>query len=243
MKSKSVHRPLIGITCHFDEASWGGWTAEAVITHAQYAHVVRRAGGRVVFIPPDVDANHIADRLDALIISGGLDVGPKNYGQEAHAKVSIPDIERDESELALIGHAWELDLPVLGICRGLQVMAVALGGTLVQHLPDITDLIHMENEGDFVRHNASIADASLAGHIFGGGEIEVNSSHHQAVLDSGSLVVTGHAEDGTIEVCEDPSRTFWIGVQWHPEFEESTTGVPLFSSLINAAIVYADKRN
>jgi putative glutamine amidotransferase len=243
MKLKSGHRPLIGITCHFNEASWGGWTAEAVITHAQYAHVVRRAGGRVVFIPPDVDANDIADRLDALIISGGLDVGPKNYGQEAHAKVSTPDIERDESELSLIRHAWELDLPVLGICRGLQVMAVGSGGTLVQHLPDITDLTHMKKEGYFVRHQAAITGDSLAGQILGVGEIEVNSSHHQAVLDPGSLVITGHAEDGTIEVCEDPSRTFWIGVQWHPEFEDSTTGAPLFSALINAASVYADKRN
>jgi putative glutamine amidotransferase len=122
-------------------------------------------------------------------------------------------------------------------------MAVGSGGTLVQHLPDITDLTHMKKEGYFVRHQAAITGDSLAGQILGVGEIEVNSSHHQAVLDPGSLVITGHAEDGTIEVCEDPSRTFWIGVQWHPEFEDSTTGAPLFSALINAASVYADKRN
>jgi putative glutamine amidotransferase len=101
----------------------------------------------------------------------------------------------------------------------------------------------MKKEGYFVRHQAAITGDSLAGQILGVGEIEVNSSHHQAVLDPGSLVITGHAEDGTIEVCEDPSRTFWIGVQWHPEFEDSTTGAPLFSALINAASVYADKRN
>ena len=122
-------------------------------------------------------------------------------------------------------------------------MAVGKGGTLVQHLPDITDLIHVKNEGYLVRHQATITDNSLAGRIFGVGKIDVNSSHHQAVLDPGSLVITGHAEDGTIEVCEDPTRTFWIGVQWHPEREDQSSSDPLFNALVNAANLYSHKRN
>ncbi len=218
------------------------WTAEAVITHAWYAHAVRRAGGRVVFVPPDPDGDDIADRVDAVVITGGADLDPVHYGQDPHPSVSVPDPERDASEFALLRRAWELNLPVLGVCRGLQVMAVGLGGSLVQHLPEATQLVHVERNGYFVRHRATILEGSLAARILGGGTIEVNSSHHQAVADPGPLVVTGHAEDGTIEVCEDPTRTFWLGVQWHPEQPEQPSGPLLFGALVAAAAAYRSGR-
>ncbi len=129
MSTRPTRRPLVAMTCHFDEASWGGWTAEAVITHAWYAHAVQRAGGRVVFVPPDPDGDDIVDRVDAVVITGGADLDPAHYGQDPLPTVSVPDPERDASEFALLRRAWELDGPVLGVCRGLQVMAVGLGGS------------------------------------------------------------------------------------------------------------------
>lgn len=235
---RPVRRPLIAMTCHFNEASWGGWTAEAVITHAWYAHVVRQAGGRVVFVPPDPDGDDIADRVDAVVITGGADLDPAHYGQDPHPTVSAQDPERDVAEFALLRHARELNMPVLGVCRGLQVMAVGLGGSLVQHLPEATDLVHVERNGYFVQHRATIHSGSLAARILGSGTLVVNSSHHQAIADPGPLVVSGHAEDGTIEVCEDPTRAFCLGVQWHPEHPEQATGPLLFGALVDAAAAY-----
>ena len=239
---RPVRRPLIAMTCHFNEASWGGWTAEAVITHAWYAHAVRRAGGRVVFVPPDPDGDDIVDRVDAVVITGGADLDPAHYGQDPHPTVSTPDPERDLAEFRLLRHARELDMPVLGVCRGLQVMAVGLGGSLVQHLPEATELVHVERDGYFVYHLATIQEESLAARILGGGTIMVNSSHHQAVADPGPLVVTGRAEDGTIEVCEDPARTFCLGVQWHPEHPDQASGPLLFAALVDAASAYRRRR-
>ncbi|MDO8306749.1 MAG: gamma-glutamyl-gamma-aminobutyrate hydrolase family protein [Actinomycetota bacterium] len=235
-------RPLIAMTCHFAEASWGGWTADAVITHAWYAHAVRQAGGRVVFVPPDPDGDDIADRVDAVVITGGADLDPAHYGEDPHPAVSTPDPERDVAEFALLRHAWGLDMPVLGVCRGLQVMAVGLGGSLVQHLPEATELVHVERVGYFVHHRATIHGESLAARVLGSGTITVNSSHHQAIADPGPLVVTGYAEDGTIEVCEDPTRTFCLGVQWHPEQPEQASGPLLFGALVEAAAAYRRSR-
>lgn len=242
MNDRQLTRPIIAMTCHFDEASWGGWTAEAVITHSWYSHAVRRAGGRVVLVPPDPDADDLANRVDAVVITGGSDLDPARYGQDAHPLTSVPNEERDAAELALVRHAWELDMPILGVCRGLQVMTVALGGSLVQHLPEVTDLVHVERVGFYVRHHATIVDGSLAAEVLGGGTLEVNSSHHQAVCDPGRLTVTGYAEDGTIEICEDPTRLFCIGVQWHPEHVDQLSGPPLFGALVRAATDYRQRR-
>lgn len=234
-----MKRPLIAVTCHYDMASWGlPWTAEAVITHADYPRALRRAGGRVVLVPPDPDADDIIDRVDAIVISGGQDLDPGHYGQEAHPTVDLPDPERDSAELALLREAWERDMPILGVCRGLQVMAVAMGGSLVQHLPVATELVHQERPGHYVHHRARMLAGSQVARIVGDEEFIVNSSHHQAVHDPGRLVVAGYAEDGIIEACEDPTRSFCLGVQWHPESPEQSTGPLLFGALVRAAAEY-----
>ncbi len=238
-----MSRPLIAMTCHYDTASWGlPWTAEAVITHAAYPQSVRRAGGRVVLVPPDPDADDIVERVDAIVITGGQDLEPAHYGQDAHPTVDVPDPERDQAEFAMLRRAWELDMPILGVCRGLQVMAVGMGGALVQHLPEATELVHQEKPGYFVHHRATILPGTQIAGIVGAGEHIVNSSHHQAIADPGSLVVTGHAEDGIIEACEDPSRTFCLGVQWHPESADQATGPLLFGALVRAAAAYRASR-
>ena len=239
-----MSRPLIAMTCHYDMASWGlPWTAEAVITHAAYPKSVRLAGGRVVLVPPDPDGDDLLDRVDAIVITGGQDLDPAHYGQDAHPTVDPPDAERDAAEIAMRRGAWERDMPILGVCRGLQVMAVGMGGALVQHLPERTELVHMEKPGYFVHHRARILGGTQIAGIIGEGELEVNSSHHQAIADPGSLVVTGYAEDGVIEACEDPTRTFCLGVQWHPESPDQETGPKLFGALVRAAAAYRERRD
>lgn len=238
-----MSRPLIAMTCYYDLATWGlPWTAEAIITHAAYPKMVCQVGGRVVLVPPDPDVEDLIDRVDAIIITGGQDVDPVHYGQEAHLTVDSPDSQRDAAEFALFQSAWERDMPILGVCRGLQVMAVAMGGALIQHLPEKTELVHQEKPGYFVQHNVRLLGETKISDILGSGMINVNSSHHQAIADPGRLVVTGYAEDGIIEACEDPTRTFTLGVQWHPEYPDQPTGPPLFRALVRAAAAYRDRR-
>jgi putative glutamine amidotransferase len=238
-----MSRPLIAMTCHYDVATWGlPWTADAVITHAVYPKAVRQVGGRVVLVPPDPDCSDLVDRVDAIVITGGQDLDPLHYGQEAHPTVDAPDSERDAAEFALFRSAWERDMPILGVCRGLQVMAVGLGGALVQHLPEETELVHQMQPGAFVQHQVRILSGTLTAEILGAGAIDVNSSHHQAIADPGGLTATGFAEDGVVEACEDPTRAFCMGVQWHPEYPDQPTGPTLFGALVRAAAVYREQR-
>jgi putative glutamine amidotransferase len=225
-------RAVIGITSYLEPARWGAWDTRAVLIHEQYVAAVRAGGGTPVVLPPGEDAE-VLDRLDGLILTGGADVDPARYGAAADPTTDRPRTDRDASEATLYLGARERGMPVLGICRGLQVMAVASGGALHQDLPSLgSGSRHREAPGTFTEHGASFTDGSLVSRVLGTTAATVNSSHHQAVADPGSLTVTGWADDGTIEVCEDPSAGFVLGVQWHPEM---TGDRRLFTALVGAA--------
>ncbi|MEV6527546.1 gamma-glutamyl-gamma-aminobutyrate hydrolase family protein [Longispora sp. NPDC051575] len=221
-------RPVIGITAYREPASWSVWSVPAVLIPATYVESVAAAGGHPVVLPPDPSPD-ILTRLDGLILAGGADLSPARYGADPHPlTVTRPD--RDESELALLAAAG--DLPVLGVCRGMQVMAVAAGGTLFQHLPDeVGHTDHQPEPGRYGSHPVRFAAGSLAESVYGPTG-NVNSYHHQGVADPGTLTATGWSEDGVIEVLEDPGRAFRLGVQWHPE--ELGDG-RLFEALVRAA--------
>ncbi len=210
-------RPVIGITCYVEPATWGSWDTRAAVLPYTYVANVQRAGGRAVILPPDdLDAD-VLDRLDGLVIAGGADVNPELYGQAAREGTDTPRLDRDAGEVLLYRAAVARDLPVLGICRGMQVMAVASGGTLVQDIPsELGSGIHRDRPGEFVDHAANFELGSKVEAIVGP-TTTVNSSHHQSVADAGHLKVTGWAEDQTIEAVEDPTKRFVVGLQWHPE--------------------------
>ncbi|WP_433084367.1 gamma-glutamyl-gamma-aminobutyrate hydrolase family protein [Dactylosporangium sp. CA-052675] len=213
-----MSRPLIGITAYAEVARWGAWDTRAVLVPEAYVRMVRQAGARPVVLPPDDadDAKDLVGRLDALVLAGGADIEPAHYGASPHpATRTRPD--RDAGELAVLTAALEADRPVLGICRGMELLAVAYGGSLHQHLPDLLgNSRHQPAVGVYGAHPARFAPGSCAARVFGEAG-EVNSYHHQAVDSPGALTVTGWADDGVIEALEDPARRFVLGVQWHPE--------------------------
>lgn len=233
-------RPVIGVTCYQEHATWGAWDMEAALLPRWYPDLLQAAGARVVLLPQDADPDvSVLDRLDGLVIVGGADVDARLYGEAPHATADAPREVRDASDLALYRGARERGMPVLGICRGLQVMAVAHGGSLHQDMPEVSSLVHRERPGQFVEHAAKAEPGTLAARIFGTDDFIVNSSHHQGVKDPGTLTVSGYAADGTIEICEDPSADFVIGVQWHPEHPDRRVAD---RSLIDAFLGHAAHR-
>ena len=229
-------RPVIGVSCYGERASWGAWDVDAVVLHRAYVTAIESSGGAAVVIPPVWDAESvdaILDRLDGVVIAGGADVNPADYGHDAHEATDRPRLDRDRTERRLYRSARDNGLPVLGICRGMQVMAVESGGSLIQDLPSAGyGLLHRERPGAFTEHGATFVTGSLVARVLDTTETRVNSSHHQAVADPGTLSVTGHAEDGTIEVLEDPDAAWVLGVQWHPEMSGDRR---LFEGLVHAA--------
>lgn len=228
-----MSRPIIGITAYAEPARWGVWDMRAVLVPEAYVRMVVEAGGRAVILPPDdAGAAELVRRLDGLVLAGGADIEPARYGAEPHdLTVTRPD--RDAGESAVLEAALDADLPVLGVCRGMELLAVAYGGTLHQHLPDVLGGAskHAPAPGVYGSHLASFVAGSRAAAIFGE-RAEVNSYHHQAVDDPGKLTITGRADDGVIEAVEDPARRFVFGVQWHPEM----AGDPRpFKALVEAA--------
>ena len=225
-------RPIIGITTYVLPATWGVWhdLPSALVPH-DYAEAVRLAGGRAVLLPPDdLDAD-VLDRLDGLLLSGGPDLAPELYGQEPGPH-TVTDPQRDAAELLLLRAALEADLPVLGVCRGMQLLAVAAGGTLHQHLPDVVGHEkHRPAPGVYGAQPADFVPGSRIAALMGEDRI-INCFHHQGVADPGSLAVTGRAADGTPETVEDPQRRFVLGVQWHPEVSRDSR---LFGALVTAA--------
>ena len=229
-------RPVIGISCYGEQARWGAWDVPAVVLHRAYVESLEAAGAAVVVLPPVADADSVAaavSRLDAVVIAGGADIDPAYYSATPHETTDRPRTDRDATERAIYLAARERGLPVLGICRGMQMMAVVSGGSLIQDLPSAGyGTLHREKLGEFTDHKATFTPGSLVAQVLEGTASVVNSSHHQAVADAGSLTVTGYAEDGTIEVVEDPSAPFVLGVQWH---HEMTDDLRLFSALVAAA--------
>ena len=214
-----MNQPVIGLTSYLEPAKWGSWDIPAALIPWNYVSKLQAAGASVVILPPDADNHEAISRLDGLVMAGGADIEPTLYGAAHQEGTDKPRTERDASELGLYRAARAANLPVFGICRGLQIMAVAHGGSLHQHLPDLVgNTLHRDAPGTFNNHGASFTPGSLIAELVGALEVTVNSSHHQAVNSPGDLTVTGYAEDGTIEVCEDPSAEFVLGVQWHPEF-------------------------
>ncbi|MEV6595289.1 gamma-glutamyl-gamma-aminobutyrate hydrolase family protein [Actinoplanes sp. NPDC051346] len=225
-------RPVIGITTYVEPASWAVWhdLPTALIPH-DYVAAVTAAGGRAVLLPPDdLDAD-VLRVLDGLVLSGGADLDPELYGARPQPlTVTRPD--RDSAELLLARAALDLDLPVLGICRGMQLLAVAAGGSLHQHLPDVLGHDrHRPAPAVYGRQEVRFTEGSRIAGLMGE-DREVHCYHHQGVADAGSLTVTGHADDGGVEAVEDPTRSFVVGVQWHPEV---TRDKRLFGALIAAA--------
>lgn len=231
-----MNQPVIGLTSYLEPAKWGAWDIPAALIPWNYVNKLQAAGASVVILPPDADHHEAISRLDGLVMAGGADIEPARYGAAHQEGTDKPRIERDASELGLYRAAREANLPVFGICRGLQIMAVAHGGSLHQHLPDVVgNTLHRDAPGTFNFHGATFTPGSLIADLVGATEVTVNSSHHQAVDSPGDLTITGYAEDGTIEVCEDPSAEFVLGVQWHPEFsEDETVSENLFRAFVKA---------
>jgi len=235
-----VAKPLVGITTYVEEASWGSWTLDAALIPYDYVRAVERAGGRALLVPPSTDGvEETLDALDGLVLSGGNDVDPEAYGAETHEETNATRPERDRGELALLEGALARDLPVLAVCRGFQVLNVARGGDLVQHLPDVVGSEqHREVKGVFSDHGVKIDDGSRLGSVLGD-RAPVKSHHHQGVGRVGEgLVEVAWADDGTIEGLEDPERRFAVGVLWHPEAGEDQK---LFEALVAEARMYREE--
>ena len=239
-----MSKPVIGVTCYQEDAAWGAWQINAAVLPRWYLDLFQSAGFRIVLIPQDADPDvSVLDRLDGLVIVGGADVDSRLYGEAPHATADAPREVRDASDIALYRGARERDMPVLGICRGLQIMAVAHGGSLHQDMPEVSELVHREVPGQFVDHLARANAGTLAAKLYGTDEFIVNSSHHQGIKDPGTLTVSGLAADGTIEICEDPSAAFVIGVQWHPEHpDRRETDRALIGAFRDATIAFASVR-
>lgn len=225
-------RPVIGLTAYHEPARWRAWEAGAVLLHDWYVSAFTRAGAAPVLLPPlPEQADDVLGSIDGLVLTGGPDVDPARYGQLALPTTDEPRTSRDESELQLYVDAKQRGLPVFGICRGLQIMAVAEGGTLVQHLPDVATSKHRDQPGSFLDHDVTFAPGSLA-HALLGERATVASSHHQGIASPGRLTPTGWAPDGTIEACENPdAHAFLLGVQWHPEAQDDPR---LFNAFVAA---------
>ena len=227
--------PVIGITCYVEPARWGVWDVPAALLPHAYVEAVAKAGGLPVLIPPSaaVFPDVLLGRLDGLILAGGADIDPATYREAPHPLTVGVRSDRDGAELPLAVAALEHDVPVLGICRGAQILNVARGGSLVQHLPDV--LGHEEHRpepGVYGTHRVRFAEGSRLAAALNGSAI-VRSYHHQGIGRIGNgLVVTATAEDDSVEGIEDPALTFAVGALWHPEVSEDGR---LFDALVDAA--------
>lgn len=234
-------RPLIGITTYVEDAAWGHWQLEAALIPYDYVRAIERAGGRAVLVPPSVEGvEETLDALDGILFSGGNDLDPESYGADAHPETTGTRPERDRGELALLEGALARDMPMLAVCRGFQVLNVARGGDLVQHLPDaVGHEQHRAVKGVFSEHDVRIDDASRLGSVLGG-EVPVKSHHHQGVGRVGDgLREAAWADDGTVEALEDPEKRFAVGVLWHPEAGED---MKLFEALVAEAGAYREQK-
>jgi putative glutamine amidotransferase len=233
-----MSRPVIGITAYVERASWGRWVdvPGALVPH-RYVQHVEDAGAIAVVIPPRLDADAdtartLLERLDGIVLAGGVDVAPELYGDERHPSVQTSRPDRDTTEIAIARESAVLDLPLLGICRGMQVMAVEAGGVLEQHVPDrVGHDDHSPAPTVYGNHPVRTVAGSRVAEILGE-EVDVPSYHHQSVLTHPGYIASAWASDGTLEAMEAPSARFRLAVQWHPEVG---TDRRLFEALVAAA--------
>ena len=234
-------RPLIGITSYAEEIRWGVWTEDAALVPLAYVRAVEHAGGRPLVVPPSEDGlEETLDALDGVIFSGGGDLNPELYGAEPHDETDMPRTERDAAELRLLEAALDRDMPVLAICRGSQLLNVARGGDLEQHLPEtVGHEQHRHDPGSFSDHDVKVAAGSRLGGLLGD-RAPVKSHHHQGYGRIGSgLREVAWAEDGVVEGLEDSDKRFALGVLWHPEEGEDFA---LFQGLVDEARRYRQER-
>jgi gamma-glutamyl-gamma-aminobutyrate hydrolase PuuD len=243
--SGPVARPLIGVTTYRQDTQWWSWDRDAAVVPGRYLDMVVKAGGWPVLIPPlggsiadpgtvvGSAVDPLIDVLDGLVVIGGGDVSPARYGQESDSRVGGVSDLRDDLELRFLDAALDRDLPLLAICRGLQVMNVLFGGTLVQYLPDVLGSTrHQPAAGAFGEVTVTTEPATHV-HRLLGPSVDVLCSHHQAIDALGeSLLVSARSDDGVIEAAEVLGRAFAVGVQWHPEENGDTR---LFAGLVEAA--------
>jgi putative glutamine amidotransferase len=242
------YRPAIAITTPFTQARYGVWDQHSAVLPSGYVTEVRRAGGLALLVTPEpeliAEPDELLHRVDGLIVSGGVDLDPASYGADPHPETKGCTPERDAFEIGLVRRAVELDMPVLGVCRGMQVLNVAYGGTLLQHLPEtFGHHEHRRVPGSFdeADHDVRLVPESLAAAAAGELLHTTKSHHHQGVDAIGEgLIVTGSsAIDDLTEAIELPDRRFVLGVQWHPEADERSR---VIGALVQAAAEYRDAR-
>ena len=241
-----MDRPVIGLCAALERAQWSVWDQQAVLLPRSYVEAVQHAGGMAVMLPPDSasvdDPGQMLELIDGLLLAGGADIDPSCYGQQPREETAVTTPERDVFEIALARAAIERDLPVLGICRGMQLINVACGGTLEQHLPErFGHHEHRRVLGSFdgADHDVELRAETLAMRVVGEPRHATKSHHHQGVDKLGEgLIVSGTSDmDELPEAIELPNHSFVLGVQWHPEADAMS---PVVGGLVAAARARAE---
>ncbi|GAA3742118.1 gamma-glutamyl-gamma-aminobutyrate hydrolase family protein [Leifsonia bigeumensis] len=231
--------PVIGLTTYLERAQQGVWDVKASFLPHAYFNAVNRAGGIAVLLPPQPVDAQIADRVldgvDGLIVTGGKDVDPARYGQQPHETTDEPRRDRDAWEDALLTAAIRRELPFLGICRGMQLLNVVLGGTLHQHLPEVIGSNRYNlGGGNYSENDVAVDDGTVLSETLGGPVVSVHSYHHQSIdRVADGVTVSARSGDGVIQAVELERVPFGVGVQWHPE--ENPDDIRLFEGLVDAA--------
>jgi putative glutamine amidotransferase len=230
-----VGSPLIGLTAYREEARWGVWSTKADLLPSVYAWAIEEAGGVPVLLPASSrveDADSVVGRLDGLVVSGGADVSPERYDEQPHERTANWRDDRDRWELALVEAAARDGLPTLGICRGMQVMAVAAGGRLHQHVPDLVGHEQHSPGGDtFGEIGVRVEGDSQLASMLTGERLTVHCHHHQSVREHPGYDAVAWADDGVLEAMEQRGDRFCVAVQWHPEM---AADAGLFRGLVQA---------
>lgn len=247
-------RPIIGITCsRLVGGSWGTYSPGYFMdyTYDAYSRAILTCGGAPLLVPVaqnESSLEGIVERLDGLVLTGGPDIHPRFYNEQPRPGLGELDADLDVTELAIARKAIEADLPVLAICRGIQLLNVCMGGTLYQDIPDqVKDSISHQQKADkgTLTHTVQVEDGTLLHRLLGVETLWVNGKHHQALKDvAAALKVAARAPDGVIESVEHPGKRFVLGVQWHPEgtWEKDPHSRRLFSAFVSVAQNSPDRR-